>query len=249
MVPLRALFPSAARGNPRAAAPARVMAGPARLPGLRSRTPTAQQHGPAQVRQPADPGAITENRHRQIRDDNGHIGNDGNGQPLTDRVRIDDIDLIRQHHHDSRSDQALTVNDHNFPRTGGHPANPEERRVPDPIPEVAPHPAETTLPPTIPLSSPAGTAPALGQAKKRRRPEPDGVLRTPSSRGAARAARPGPGAAGPAALAVRGSCGPRPSCPPGLPPCRSPAETSQIPGRPSGRRGSGPSAGPLSSGG
>ena len=153
MVPLRALFPSAARGNPRAAAPARVVAGPARLPGLRSRTPTAQQHGPAQVRQPADPAQPQKS--------------------VTVRVRIDDIDLVRQHHHDSRSDQALTVNHHNFPRTGSHPANPEERRVPDPIPEVAPHPAETTLPPTIPLSSPAGTSPALRQAKKRRRPEPE----------------------------------------------------------------------------
>jgi hypothetical protein len=107
--------------------------------------------GPQQA---ANPGAITENRHRQIRDDNGHTGNDGDSQPLTDRVRINEIDLIRQHHHDNRADQALTVNHHNFPRTGGHPANPEERRGPDPIPEVAPHPAETTLSPTVPLSSP-----------------------------------------------------------------------------------------------
>ena len=152
MVPSGRCFSGAGRGNPRAAAPARVVTGHARLPGAplpdangrnspdRRRSGSLRhteirvhrqdlispdqlqdtEHGASTHHQPqlginhaspatgqqqaANPGAITENRHRQIRDDNGHTGNDGDGQQLTDRVRINEIDLIRQHHHDSRAD-------------------------------------------------------------------------------------------------------------------------------------------------
>ena len=124
------------------------------------------------------------------------------------------------------------VNHHNFPRTGGHPANPEERRGPDPIPEVAPNPAETRLLPTAPLSSPGQhkSSPAVDRgtppARTRRRPRDAVVQGQPAPGGRV------PWAALPAALAVRGSCGPWPSCPPGRPPCRPPPGTSRIPGRP-----------------
>jgi hypothetical protein len=64
--------------------------------------------------QTANPGAITESRHAQIRDDDGHTGNDGGNQLLTNRARIREIDLIRQHH-DSRPAQAFKVTHHNFP--------------------------------------------------------------------------------------------------------------------------------------
>jgi hypothetical protein len=65
--------------------------------------------------QTVNPGAVAESRHAQIRDDDGHAGNDGGDQLLTDRTCINDIDLIRQRH-DRRSDQAFKVTHHNFPR-------------------------------------------------------------------------------------------------------------------------------------
>jgi hypothetical protein len=49
-------------------------------------------------KQAAHPGTVTERRHGQIRDDDGHAGNDGGEQQLTDGPRVNGIDIGRQHH-------------------------------------------------------------------------------------------------------------------------------------------------------
>src|ERR1035438_9972498 len=104
------------------------------------------------------------------------------------------------------------------PRTGGHPANPEERRGLDPIPEVALKPAETSLLPTVPLSSPIQhkSSPQAQSQKHRRPAQPRARTQPhPGSPGDRRATHARPGR--PASKeSSRRPPGPRPSPGPAL---------------------------------
>ena len=123
------------------------------------------------------------------------------------------------------------VNHHNFPRTGGHPANPEGKAGSRPDPGGSAKPGRNQTPadsPTL-LPRPAQVQPAVDRGTPPTRPASPGRRRPgqPAPRAAGRV----PWAALPAALAVRGSCGPWP-CParPRPKPCRPPPGTSRIPG-------------------